>query len=186
MPRDDPDEELVALLSDLERTLTELQATIGPDADRRRPPTPGEILRFTEQYTLPTAIALLEATVRSLELLRALLRLADPKREGSSGGTTDRRADTPDLADVRSAFADLQTALARPDPPTDSEAGSILAEARDLTAEIEEHLAESGGSRRDGSADAAGIGIDVTTEGEDDVDAELESIKESVREDEEE
>jgi len=221
-PGDDrDDEELAALLADLERTLTELRSAIDADVrggngttpdDRRRPrrpPTPGEILRFTEEYTIPTLIALLEATVRSLELLRAVLRLAGP------GATTAERLrersradDAPDVATLRDALGDLRAALTGADLPADSEAGSVLADARALTEEIDDRLADA--SARDGRPDrpasrgrgsargdraarerrrdrersgAAGVDIDVREEGDAgdvNVDEELASIKESM------
>lgn len=203
----DEDEELAALLADLERTLTDLRSAVGEDVrQRRRPPTPGEILRFTEEYTIPTLIALLEATVRSLELLRAVLRLAGP------GATTadrlqerSRADDAPDVATLRDALGDLRGALTGADLPADSDAGAVLAEARTLTDEIDERLADASdrdgrGATRDRRArddrtgsegrtdrdrsEAAGIEIDVREEDEAsvNVDEELASIKESMEE----
>jgi hypothetical protein len=195
------DEELAALLADLERTLTELRSAVDEDVrregrdgrPRRRPPTPGEIIRFTEEYTLPTVIALLEATVQSLELLRAVLRLAGP---GSTADDLRGRLETrggPETADLRDALADLRDALTGADLPSDSTARSILTDARELTAEIDDRLDEGvasadrtreSPSRRDREPSGKGIAIDVEEEDEDavDVDAELASIKKSVAE----
>ncbi|WP_248896891.1 DUF7547 family protein [Haloplanus halobius] len=209
------DEELAVLLADLERTLTDLRAAIDEDVRQRRarPPTPGELLRFTESHTIPTLIALLEATVRSLELLRALLRLAGPGSQRSSPETRphlrDRLADAdaPDTETLRDALADLRTALTGADLPEDSAAGSVLADAQDLTAEIDDRLAEARSDRAESPADeqrdrrrrrSAGVAIDVREEGAaaepdetDDeaavnVDAELESIRESIESEEDE
>jgi len=202
MPNRD-DEDLAVLLADLERTLTDLRSAIDEDVRRgghppRRPPTPGEIIRFTEEYTLPTVIALLEATVQSLELLRAVLRLAGP------GTTTDGLRDElasrgePERAALREAVGDLRDALTGADLPEDSTARSILTDARELTAEIDARLDESAadrgreretaegpGSASSGTGDESdGIVIDVEAEDEGvDVDAELASIKESMDED---
>jgi hypothetical protein len=214
MPNRDEDDELAVLLADLERTLTDLREAIDEDVGRgrRRPPTPGEILRFTEEYTIPTLIALLEATVRSLELLRAVLRLAGP------GATTGERLrersradDAPDVATLRNALGDLRAALTGADLPADSEAGAVLSDARTLTEEIDDRLADaSGRDRRTGSgttrdraesgtdrpapgrgteweeSGTTGIDIDVREEGDDadgvNVDEELASIKESMGE----
>jgi hypothetical protein len=196
------DEELAVLLADLERTLTDLQSAIDEDVrrefrggrrPRRRPPTPGEILRFTEEYTLPTVISLLEATVQSLELLRAVLRLAGPR------GVTDSTADDirtrlesrggPETAALRDALTDLRDALTGADLPDDSAARSILTDARELTAEIDDRLDEAATDRRDAEPtrrdrESRGVAIDVEEEADDavDVDAELASIKESVAE----
>jgi hypothetical protein len=178
------DEELAVLLSDLEQTLTELQSAIEDDArPRRRPPTPGELLRFTEEYTLPTAIALLEATVKSLELLRAVLRLAGPRP------TEDRLRERlesgrgPETAAFREALTDLRDALTGTDLPENSAAGSILTDARELTEEIDDRLDEASADReRERPDEPSGVAIEVEEDDAVDVDAELESIKESMRE----
>jgi hypothetical protein len=211
MPSRDETDELAVLLADLERTLTDLREAVDEDVrQKRRPPTPGEILRFTEEYTIPTLIALLEATVRSLELLRAVLRLAGP------GATTadrlserSRTDDTPDVATLRDGLADLREALTGTDLPADSEAGSVLSDARGLTEEIDDRLADISGrddrtgsrTRRDGAdpgtdrvsrrrqtgwdgSETRGVDIDVREENESaggvNVDGELASIKESM------
>jgi len=194
------DEELTVLLADLERTLTDLRSAIDEDVrrglrderrPRRRPPTPGEILRFTEEYTLPTVIALLEATVQSLELLRAVLRLAGPGSTADDlrGRLASRR--TPETAALRDAMADLRDALTGADLPEDSAARSVLTDARELTAEIDDRLEETTSdrrreapARRERDPSPRGVAIDVEEEGDDavDVDAELASIKESMAE----
>ncbi|WP_049936788.1 DUF7547 family protein [Haloplanus natans] len=190
------DEELAVLLADLERTLTDLREAVDEDVrrefrderPRRRPPTPGEILRFTEEYTLPTAIALLEATVQSLELLRAVLRLVGP------GSTADEVRDRltarrgPETDAFRDALADLRGALTGAELPEDSAAGSILVDARELTAEIDSRLDEAAADRRrddkrrEREPTRRGVAIDVEEENDDavDVESELASIKESV------
>ena len=75
-PRDR--DELAAQLDELEATLTDLRSELRSEGRRGppRPPRLGELLRFTEEYTIPTLIALLEATIKSLELLQRPLRLA--------------------------------------------------------------------------------------------------------------
>jgi len=177
------DEELAVLLADLETTLTELRSAIDDDVrpDRRRPPTPGEMLRFTEEYTLPTIIALLEATVRSLELLRAVLRLAGPQptderlRERLASGSV------PETATLRDALTDLRDALSGAELPEDSAASSILTDARELTEEIDGRLDETATERSE-TGETGGVDIEVEEENAVDVDAELASIKESVEE----
>ncbi|MFB6195329.1 MAG: hypothetical protein ABEI80_04095 [Haloplanus sp.] len=198
------DEELAVLLADLERTLTELRSAVDEDVRRRRrPPTPGEIVRLTESYTLPTLIALLEATVQSLELLRAVLRLVGPRPAEDRLRERLGARDTPDAEKLRDSLGDLRDALTRADLPEGSAAGSILDDARALTAEIDDRLAEetertggdgwrrSEGRRRETGHGREGVAIDVEEEGdaEDsadavDVDAELASIKESMATDE--
>lgn len=214
---DDADEtaELAVLLADLERTLADRRSAVEDDVrdgGRRghndgvtpppRPPTPGEILRFTEQYTIPTLVALLEATVQSLELLRAVLRLAGPRPTEERLRTRLRSPESPDAATLRETLADLRAALTGADLPEESAAASVITDARSLTAEIDDRLAsideerDAERERRDRSesaTDKGGVAIDVreengddetdeddTAEGSVDVDAELTSIKESL------
>lgn len=175
-PRDPPrDDDLAERLDELEDVLTELRRDLRREErdgrtgrrERRpfeppRPPRISELLRFTEQYTIPTLIALLETTIKSLKLLQGTLRLADPDRSALDDGTRagSRAADAAGdrLAGVRDeattglarSLSELQTALSEADLPEDAASRSILEEARDLTAEIETRIQEG---RRD--ADAA-------------------------------
>jgi hypothetical protein len=195
-PRDRRDEDLGTLIDELEGTLDELRSELraersggrgryddGPDdrRDRRgrrdrdrdrslRPPTFSEVLRFTDEYTIPTVIAVLEAGIESLELLRRLLRLADPgrslfdgsddRRRGRGRSTLselDRRASDVEgavtgvggvaLDGIERALDQLQTALSEADLPEDRASRDILRDARDLSAEIESRVAAA---RRDG------------------------------------
>jgi hypothetical protein len=157
--RDDRrDDELEERLDELEDVLSELQRDLREtEGDRRRPPRPprlAELLRFTEQYTIPTVIALLETTIKSLELLRGTLRLADPGRsvDGDADAAADRLADVRDgaSAGLARSLSELRTALSEADLPEEGASRSIIADARDLTAEIESRIEES---RRE--ADAA-------------------------------
>ncbi|MFC6754756.1 hypothetical protein ACFQEU_15015, partial [Halorubrum tibetense] len=68
--------------------------------DLPRPPRLSELVRFTEQYTIPTVIALLETTIKSLKLVQGTLRLLDPERDARevTGGTADRLNDVRDGA----------------------------------------------------------------------------------------
>jgi len=81
------------------------------------------------------------------------------------------------------------------DLPDDSTAGSILSDARELTDEIDDRLDEVASDRdatdRDAAGrrweraegrDTSGVAIEVEEEDAVDVDAELESIKESMSE----
>jgi len=92
--RDDRrDDDLEERLDELEDVLSELRRDLREtERDRRGPPRPprlSELVRFTEQYTIPTVIALLETTIKSLELVQGTLRLADP------GGASTRREQRP-------------------------------------------------------------------------------------------
>ncbi|KOX97990.1 MULTISPECIES: hypothetical protein [Halorubrum] len=156
--RDRRDDDLEERLDELESVLSELRADLREnERDRRGPPRPprlSELVRFTEQYTIPTLIALLETTIKSLELLRGTLRLADPGRSVAEGteGAGDRLADVRDgaTAGLARSLSELRTALSEADLPEDAASRSIIADARDLTAEIESRIDEG---RRE--ADAA-------------------------------
>ena len=178
-----PDDELADLLRDLERDLDRLTDRLDDDDDaeasvRRRPhrrsrprrrsrpgprpPSPSDLVRFTEEYTIPTVISVLEATIQSLELLRGGLRLADPERRGwddagESGGVRGRVARELGggaSAAVERTLSDLRTALSATELPEDSESREILEDARSLTDEIERRLAESNHAREEGERDA--------------------------------
>ena len=191
------DDELEERLDELEDVLTELRRDLRESGgDRREPPRPpslSELLRFTERYTIPTVIALLETTIKSLELLRGTLRLADPGRSvaDDAGATADRLADVRDgaSAGLARSLSELRTALSEADLPEEAASRSIIAEARDLTAEIESRIEESrraaddargrrteesSGDSRDATESDRGIQIDVTdpdAEGDADADA---------------
>lgn len=160
-PDDRRDEDLEARLDELEAVLTELRRDLREtERDRRaplqppRPPRLSELVRFTEQYTIPTIIALLETTIKSLELLQGTLRLVDPSRSvaGDASATADRLADVRDgaSAGLARSLSELRTALSEADLPEEAASRSIIADARDLTAEIEDRIEEG---RRE--ADAA-------------------------------
>jgi hypothetical protein len=164
------DDDFDELLADLETTLGDLRETLREEQGERRPmrpPSPGELLRFTEEYTIPTVISVLEANIRALKLLQQLLRLADPARSLEEGTRSVRdrlaSADTRGTATVAGeaaldqferALADLQTALRESDLPTDGEARSIVEEARSLSNEIERRVVESERSRSERSESA--------------------------------
>ena len=192
-PSDPPDsEELAAQLDELAATLTDLRGELRDDSRRgpSQPPQLSELLRFTEQYTIPTLIAILEATIRSLELLRRTLRLADPARAARTEKAAARdRLDTVgseagrQLAD---ALTELRTALGETDLPENPESRDLITDARELTGEIETRLRDaeqttsdqwkreqSGRRAADSTADddesaaSNGVMIDVTDDGED-------------------
>ncbi|GAB7013159.1 hypothetical protein JCM18549_14300 [Halolamina salina] len=222
--RDPSEDNLRDRLDELESTLTALREQL--DDDRRQPPTiprglPGggrrpprpprlrEVLRFTEEYTIPTLISILETNVRLLRLTGAALRAFDPERSAapSEDGAVQRAIDagrglsTDRLA---STLEELNDAIAGTEAP-DPEARELLSEAEALSAEIQERLRDANAAadadrERDGNrAEGDGVSIDVadgsegeadsateeTAESDDspepDVDAELDSIREEVR-----
>lgn len=210
----DPDpDDLRDVLEDLRRTLDDLEAAVDRDEgerERRQPPGRGErepprgrdIVRFTESYTIPTVISVLETTIQSLELLRGVLRLADPdsdsrerRRTSSSRASIDRRM----VDGTERALEDLRRALTGEEVPSDPVAGEVLGEARALTSEIESLLREQRTSTAPRSEragvvipvdDGEGDGDETASESEDgdegdetvsiDIDAELASIRDEV------
>ena len=212
----DRDEDLPELLDDLEATLAELRVELrdetrgrrepparrsqrgrtGRDSDLPRPPSVSELLGFTEQYTLPTLISTLEATIRALELLRGTLRVIDPDRSTFEDAGHTRGASTASrlgsgaagvgreaVSGVERALSELEAALAESDVPDDRASSELLGEVRDLSAEVRDRLdaaqgaADRDGRRRGDQADrpagtasdtrSSGVEIEVTGGGTD-------------------
>ncbi|MFA9516031.1 hypothetical protein ACERIT_02230 [Halopenitus sp. H-Gu1] len=159
-------------LAELETVLSRLRSDLSEESRTRnrvpRPPSPTELLRFTERYTLPALIALLEATIRSLELLRATLRVADPDRrldavgDGSHGRLADVRDGT--TAGVRRTLSELRTALSETDLPQEATSRELLEDARELSAEIDDLLAGD----RESTPTGGSHGSDRTNDGDGD------------------
>lgn len=197
------DDDLADRVAELEDTLEELREELEPSRGPfglPRPPSPREIIRFTDEYAIPTAIAILEANIRTLQLLRAVLRGARgaPRgeevrdRASSLGRTTAESVDR--------ALADLQAAIEGADLPQDDEARSLLEEAKGLNREIRDRLADANRADSDDAprgigdepggtdvpADPAGsdggTGAEEEPSVEIDVDAELASIKDELDE----
>ncbi|MFB6092567.1 MAG: hypothetical protein ABEK02_06115 [Haloquadratum sp.] len=187
MARADRDEDLRSLLDDLETTLSALRDELDARDDRDgrdavqsggrpsdgrtrrsrrrrtrtppRPPSLSELFGFTERYTIPTLIAMLEATIQSLELLGGVLRLADPERSALDRPGDERDRSATRLAGdvgrgavsgVERALSELRTALSETDLPDDEASQELLAEARRLSEEVADRLAET---RRAGDAE---------------------------------
>lgn len=201
-PEHDP--ELVRLADELSTTLRDLTEELraGREPPRGplglpRPPTPRELLRFTDEYTIPTAIAVLEANVRMLEALQGAIRLARTGDEVDKRGR-EARARTEEfgleaLDQLDNVLSDLQSAL--DGRPTDPEARTLLDDARALRREIDDRLRETDASRRrpaewrtteDTLEDTEGrpASNDASQSREEgvaiDVDSELDSIREEV------
>lgn len=167
--RDRSEAELATLVAELRDTLDELQGTVEPGTRGRRPPAPGELLRFTESYTIPTLLSILEASIRALELLQATLRLVDGRpldtdrrdrrersgdtaaRVGSLGRTTVDRVDT--------ALSELTAAL-EGEPP-EGEARDLLTEARSLREEVDRRIREAERDGREGTRGRRTVGTDT-------------------------
>lgn len=187
----DDERELAEATAELADTLEELRTELaepprGP-LGFPRPPKPSQLLRFTEQYTIPTVIALLEAAIRSLELLGAALRLADGRPIDAATGTglDGRRrlaaASRETLQRLDDALAELQSA-ARGDP-SNPELQRLLDEARDLRAEVDDRLADAVDEPDRSSETERPVEADDPNADEEigiDVDEELASIKRDV------
>jgi hypothetical protein len=195
----DPDD-IRPLLEELQETLSALQEELdGGGRAPRRPPSPAEFFRFTEEYTIPTLVALLETTIRSLELLGGVIRLLDPdqplSRESPSTPERVTRGATTALSELRRALSEVD--LSSEDLPPDGEARDVLEDARRLSAELERQLADAGATggrtrghgpvsidvREDGD-DAGSAGNDGDGETSVDVESELASIREEVHDEE--
>lgn len=139
---------------DLERTVGELAATLDELRDElepeQRPSRVRDLVRFTEQYTIPAVIAILETNIRLLEMLQGAIRLADGRLDREGERTADRAFDALD-----GAFSDVRDAIAG--TPENPEARRLLEEARDLRAEAERRVEER---RRDDRPESARQGDD--------------------------
>lgn len=172
------DDDLTALITDLVTTLQELETEVEPTTDSGlpRPPTPGELLRFTSDVTIPAVILVLKTNIEALKLLRRALRMAEgrPTSTGSAGSEVRQRASDlsrATLTRLDGALTDLQRAVEG--TPEDDEARELIHEAQQLRAQIQDRLADETG---DAAADTPPESTDVPV----DVDAELRSIKDDI------
>lgn len=189
------DRDLDALADDLSDVLRDLRAELRSprrDPGPFRPPTPRELLTFTERQAIPAAIGVLEANIRALELLGDAIRRVDrydgradrPDRERARPRAT--AASRPTLDRLETALDDLQDAL--DGAPAGAETRRLLDEARALREEIDRRLRETADRpyRARSSDTRAGAGRSPTAGGHEipvDVEDELESIKRDLDED---
>lgn len=168
-----PENDLENRLKDLREILEELRGDLRPSRGRvglPRPPTPREVLRFTDEYAIPAAIAVLEVNVRTLELLQRGIRLAEEANETDPNESRTLERHTLDRLDqTLDAF---ETTLEDSRIVASSEARRLLRDARRLNAEIRDRTRSASREHRE-----RGIEIEVEEE--------LDRIKEeSEREDE--
>ncbi|AUG47358.1 hypothetical protein BVU17_07430 [Haloarcula taiwanensis] len=172
------DDDLTALITDLVTTLQELETEVEPTTDSGlpRPPTPGELLRFTSDVTIPAVILVLKTNIEALKLLRRALRMAEgrPTSTGSASDEVRQRASElsrATLSRLDGALTDLQQAVEG--TPEDEEARELIQEAQQLRNQIRDRLAnEPGVSDEMHSEQATDVPVDV--------DAELRSIKDEI------
>lgn len=154
---DDPDEELARTAEELADSLRDLRREVAPRPRRGplglpRPPSPREVLDFTDDVAIPTAIAILEANIKVLEAIQRAIRLANAERRARERGGEVREQAQRRGRDVRdtatrvgeetlnrldAALADLQTAVDEGSLPQDETAREILTEARSLRDELD-------------------------------------------------
>jgi hypothetical protein len=209
---DDRERDLADAATELSETLealrTELEEPPKGPFGLPRPPSPAELLRFTEQYTIPTVIALLEASIRALELLAAGLRVADGRPLDAVSDRSDRRSGNRSLDAIEragrnrlartsqetlrrldDALAELQSAAAG--EPSNPELQRLLGEARKLRSEVDKQLtAAVSESTPEKTGEDEPSDIEIKPSDDDqigiDVDEELASIKEDVNDDQSE
>ena len=198
--------------ADLEETLDELVRTLAALQDeletrhrpRLRPPTPGELLRFSDEVAIPTLLAILEANVRALEGLQKGIKLVRAEedaraRTGEAVDTTRSRANDlrrTTLSQLDAALVELQRAVGEGTLPSDQGARELIDEARELRDEVDRRLRDAGDSIDARESGARTIEIDDAVDAPDetetddppadvDVDAELETLKDQYGPDEE-
>ncbi|MFY4813137.1 DUF7547 family protein [Haloarcula sp. AONF1] len=172
------DDDLTALVTDLVTTLQELETEVEPTTDSGlpRPPTPGELLRFTSDVTIPAVILILKTNVEALKLLRRALRMAEgrPTTTGSASDEVRQRAgdlSRATLSRLDGALTDLQQAVEG--RPEDEDARELIQEAQQLRDQIQDRLADEPGMSEE-------VDPDQVTDVPVDVDAELRSIKDEI------
>ena len=178
------DRETERLVEELTTTLEALRAELDESRRRRRPPTPSDLLRFTREYTIPTVVATLEATIAALDLLGEVLRFVETGRSARdrAGDASEHldvdRAGESAVAGAERALSELRRVLADADLPDEPTSRALIEDARALSQEIEARIRESreassveSGSDRSGTASAAsdrGIRIEVSDDRPDD------------------
>jgi len=180
---DSSGDDITTLLSDLVRTLRDLETEVEPTTESGlpRPPTPSELLRFTSDVTIPAAILILKTNIQALQLLRRALRMAEGRPPETSGTAEVRQRATElsrtTLSRLDGALTDLQQAVEG--RPEDKEARKLLAEAQQLRADLADRLAEQSADLNAAAPDEVDSEpVDVPV----DVDAELQSIKNDLDE----
>lgn len=185
MSDSEPDPELTELLTDLTRTLRELEREVEPERpDGPRLPTPSELSRFTSEVAIPGLILLLRTNIRALQLLRRAVRLADGRNPSPDGAVTEARSRAEkvgraSLSQLDDVLSELQSSLeARPE---EDEASEILSRARDLRQELQNEMQREG---TDVSVEDS-EGIDGETQDDAvsiDIESELRSLKDNIDE----
>ncbi len=198
----DRDDELAEAVDELARTLAQLQGELeSRRRSRFRPPTPGELLRFSDEVAIPTLLAILEANVRALEAFQKGIKLVRTEREvrdraGETAGTTRSRANDlrrTTLSQLDAALVELQRAVGDGTLPREQGASELIEEARDLRDEVDRRLRDAGDAIDEESTVQTIEIDDESTDAADDndaatdvdVDAELETLRDQYAPDHE-
>ncbi|MBZ6496307.1 DUF7547 family protein [Natrinema longum] len=203
----DQDDELVDAVRELARTIDALRTELEGSHPRRRPPlrppTPRELLRFTDDVALPATLAVLETSVRALEAFQRSLKLLRTEREArdrttAAAETTSERANElrrTTLSQLDTVLAELQRAASGDGLPANEQARDLLEEARELRDDVDTRLRNAADREReatdpDRTTSEGSVAIDIEegpptdseTDDDDsdpavDVDAELETLR---------
>ncbi|MFD1564673.1 hypothetical protein ACFR99_14115 [Haloarchaeobius amylolyticus] len=173
----DRDDELVDAVRELTRTIEALRTELDEPRRRRqlplRPPTPREVLRLTDEVALPAALAVLEASVRTLEAFQRGLRIvrteevARDRTTAAAEATSDRASALREttLSQLDTVLAELNRAVSEGSLPADEGARELLTEARELRDDVDARLREATDRGPQSSASepsaATGITIDI-------------------------
>lgn len=181
----DRESDLPDLVGELARTTEQLRDEL--ERERRGPsrrPRFSDLVEFTSEVTIPAIVLILETNVRALRLLQRTLRFTQDRTRETDQSTSAARERAEELGRetlerLDDALGDLQGALS--DRPTDSDARALLAEARDLRADIESRLEATAAEAE--SAESAGADLNQAPDRDDvpvDVEGELQSIKDDM------
>lgn len=160
------DEDLADRVADLEEALRGVQSDLRQERnDFPRVPTPTDLLKFTDEYGIPAAIAFLEAHIRALELLQGMIRLTGVTSTPTASEPAVERVSRTAVRRLDALVDDLKSSPL----PSEPESRSVLEEAQSLRDELAESIDTAESPVEEVNRD---IGIDV--------DDELSAIKSDV------
>lgn len=171
------DDELREQVAELAETLADLEGEL---REERRRPRLRDLVRFTREVTIPGVILVLRTNIEALKLLQRALALGDPDGSKAESPLRDRAeaAGRSALSELDGALEDLGDALSG--APRDGRARELLAEARDLQAEVGSELSRGSGLSGPSSSSRSPSGVEEPAGVDIDVDAELRSIKDEL------
>lgn len=132
------DDELAAVLADLESAIEDLQQSRQPPP--LRPPTPAELLQFTDEAAIPLALSMVETQRKALIALRHAIRLV--RTVDTQSPSTNTSVDPATLERALSLVEELKEIAVGREDPTNPQARAIVNQARELQAEIDTVLTD--------------------------------------------